>query len=107
MSLKGGFSYIDVDVILGNCTIPFVIRILTKEYTKSLGYSSVCYVTSRIGWVSLKGVFSYIDVDVILGNCTIPFVIRILTKDQPPPSNLVIYSTMQCSTVEIMILYHK
>ena len=77
------------------------------EYTKSLGYSSVCYVTSRIGWVSLKGIFSYIDVDVILGNCTIPFVIRILTKDQPPPSNLVIYSTMQCSTVEIMILYHN
>ena len=45
------------------------------------------------------------DVDVILGNRTIPFVIRILTKDQPRPSNLVVYSTMQCSTVEIMIIY--
>ena len=39
------------------------------------------------------------DVDIILGNCTIPFVIYILTKDQPPPGNLVVYSTMQCSTV--------
>ena len=29
------------------------------EYTRSLGYSSVCYITSRIGWVSLKGIFSY------------------------------------------------
>ena len=42
-----------------------------------------------------------IDVDVILGNCTIPFAIRILTKGQPPPSNLVVYSTMQCSTIKI------
>ena len=54
--------------------------------------------------MSLKGIFSYIiDVDVILGNCTIIFVMRILTKDHPPPSNLVVYSTMQCSTIEIMI----
>ena len=29
------------------------------EYTRSLGYNSVCYITSKIGWVSLKGVFSY------------------------------------------------
>ena len=51
-----------------------------------------------------EGDFLVIDVDVILENCTIiPFVIRILTRDQPPPSNLVVYSTMQCSTVEIMI----
>ena len=29
------------------------------EYTRSLGFNSVCYITSRIGWVSLKGIFSY------------------------------------------------
>ena len=44
-----------------------------------------------------------LDVDVILGNCTIPFVIRILTKDQPPPSNLVVYSTMRCSTMCVCV----
>ena len=51
-----------------------------------------------------EGDFS-IDVDVILGNCTIPFVIgsTYLTKDQPPPSTLVVYSTMQYSTIEIII----
>ena len=47
------------------------------ENTGSLGYNSVCYVTSRIGWVSLKGIYRYIYVDVILENCTITFVIRI------------------------------
>ena len=45
--------------------------------------------------------FLFVDVDVILGNCTISFVIRILTKDQPPPSNLVVYSTMQS------VQYHR
>ena len=44
------------------------------EYTGSLGYYSVCYITSRIGWVSLKGIYRYIYIDVILGNRTIPFV---------------------------------
>ena len=24
-------------------------------------------------------------------------------KDQPPPSNLLVYSTIQCSTIEIII----
>ena len=47
------------------------------EGTGSLGYNLVCYITSRIGWVSLKGIYRYIDVDVILENCTITFVIRI------------------------------
>ena len=28
-----------------------------KEDTGSLGYNSVCYITSRIGWVSLKGIY--------------------------------------------------
>ena len=44
-----------------------------------------------------------VDVDVILGNCTIPFCYTYLTKDQQPPSNLVVFSTIQCSTIEIMI----
>ena len=57
------------------------------EDTGSLGYNSVCYVTSRIGWVSLKGIYRYrLDVDTTLENCTIPYTY--LTKDQPPPSNL-------------------
>ena len=29
------------------------------EYTGSLGYNSVCYITSTIRWVSLKGIFRY------------------------------------------------
>ena len=45
-----------------------------------------------------EGDFLGIDVDIILGNCTIPFVM-----DQPPPSTLVVYSTMQYSTIEIII----
>ena len=56
--------------------------------------------------MSLKGIFlvNIIDVDVILGNCTIPFVIRMyLTKDQPPPSTLVVYSTMQYSTLCVCV----
>ena len=48
------------------CTISLITiqayRTNTED-TGSLGYNSVCYITSRIGWVSLKG----IDVDVILG----------------------------------------
>ena len=54
--------------------------------------------------------FTGIDVDVILENCTVTFVIpgTYLTKDQHRPSNLVVYSTIQCSTViEITIRYHK
>ena len=29
------------------------------EDTISLDYNSICYITSRIGWVSMKGVFKY------------------------------------------------
>ena len=48
------------------------------EDTGSLGYNSVCYITSRNGWVSMKGIYRYvIDVDVILENCTITIVIHI------------------------------
>ena len=45
------------------------------EDTGSLGYNSVCYITSRIGWVSLKGITG-IDVDVILEDFKVTFVIR-------------------------------
>ena len=55
---------------LAYCTISFIVMKGCRtdtEYTRSLGYNSVCYITSRIGWVSLKG-FLVINVDVILGN---------------------------------------
>ena len=52
-----------------------------------------------------------IGVGVILVNCTIPFVIpgTYLTIDQPPPSTLVVYSTMQYSTIYDVIssTYHQ
>ena len=48
--------------LLVYCTISLIAmqgyRTIT-EYTGSLGYNSVCYITSRIGWVSLKGIFRY------------------------------------------------
>ena len=44
------------------CTISFIAmqgyRTNTED-TGSLGYNSVCYITSRIGWVSLKGIYRY------------------------------------------------
>ena len=71
------------------------------EDTGNLGYNLVCYIASRIGWVSLKEIYRYVD--MILENCTITFVIlqsTYLTKDQHPPSSLVVYSTIQRSTIE-------
>ena len=52
--------------------------------------------------VSLKGIYRYRcrrDPGKLYNN----FCYTYLTKDQPPPSNLVVYSTIQCSTIEIMI----
>ena len=44
----------------------------------------------------------YIDVDVILENCTINnYCYAYSTNDQHPPSNLLVYSTIQRSTIEI------
>ena len=45
----------------------------------SLDCSSICYIVSRIGWVSMKEIYKlyvYIYVDVILESCpiTIPLV---------------------------------
>ena len=69
-----------------SCTIPLIVM---QEYhtnaedTESLGYKSVCYITSTIGWVSMKGIYS-IDVDVILENCPITIVIHIQRKIESP-----------------------
>ena len=89
------------------CTIPLIAmqRYHTNpEDTGSLGYNSVCYITSRIGWVSMKGIYRYRcrrDPGKLYNN----FCYTYLMKYQHPPSNLVVYSTIQCSTIEIMILY--
>ena len=44
------------------CTISLIVmqgyRTNTED-TGSLGYILVCYITSRIGWVSLKGMYRY------------------------------------------------
>ena len=71
----------------------------TKTKTKdtiSLDYSSLCYIASRIGLVSMKGIYKYsIDVDRRdTGKCPITLVV----------GNLLVYSTIQCSTV-VIILY--
>ena len=55
---------------------------------------------------ALKGIYRYRcrrDPGKLYNN----FCYTYLTKDQHPPSNLVVYSTIQCSTIEIMIWYHK
>ena len=91
--------------ILVNCTIPLIVMQgchANTEDTGSLGYNSVCHSTSRIGWVSLKGICRYRcrrDPGKLYNN----FCCTYLTKDQHPPSNLVVYSTIECSTIEIMI----
>ena len=62
------------------CTIPFIAMQgyhTNTEDTGSLGYNSVCYITSRIGLVSKEGDLQVgIDVDVMLENCTRTIVIR-------------------------------
>ena len=72
------------------------------DKTGSLDYNSICYITSRIGWVSIKGIYKHIcrrDP----GKLSINYWYTYLTKDQHPHSNLLVYSTIQCSTIEIMI----
>ena len=93
------------------CTIPLIAMQgyhTNTEDTGRLGYNSVCYITSRTGWVSLKRIYRYRcrrDPGKLYNN----FCYTYLTKDQHPPSNLVpvVFSTIQCSTIEIMIRYHK
>ena len=62
------------------CTIPLIAMqgYHTKtEDTGSLDYNSICYITSRIGWVSMKGIYRCINGDLILENCPITIFIHI------------------------------
>ena len=70
----------------------------------SLGYNSVCYITSKIGWVSMKGIYRY-RCRRNPGKLYNNYCYTYSTKDQhlPIKSSLVMYSTIQCSTIEIMI----
>ena len=71
------------------CTIPLIAMRgyhTDTEDTGSLGYNSVCYIASRIGWVSLWREFTGIDVDVILENCTISFVILYVFNERSAPA---------------------
>ena len=85
------------------CTIPLVAMQgchTNTEDTGSLGYNSVCYTTSKIGWVSLKVIYRYRcrrDPGKLYNN----FCYMYLTKDQHLPNNLVVFSTIQCSTIDI------
>ena len=61
------------------CTIPLIAMqgYHTKtEDTGSLDYNSICYITSRIGWVSNEG-------DLLSNN----YCYTYLTKDQHPPAS--------------------
>ena len=73
------------------------------EYTGNLGYNSVCYITSRIGWVSMKGIHRWYRYRRNPGKLYNTFCYTYLTKDQPPPSNLVVYSTVQCCSVCVCV----
>ena len=88
------------------CTIPLIAMQgyhAKIEDTGSLYYNSTFYITSRIGWVSMKGIYKY-RCRRDLGKWSNHFCYTYLTKkDQHPPSNLFVYSTTQCSTIEIMI----
>ena len=44
------------------CTIPLIVMQgyhTNTEDTGSLGHNSVCYITSRIGWVTMRGIYRY------------------------------------------------
>ena len=90
------------------CTIPLIAMQgydTNTEDTGSLGYNSVCFFTSRIGWVSMKEIYRYRcrrDPGKLYNYCYTTY----LTKDQHPPinSNLVVYSTTKCSTIEIIMI---
>ena len=77
------------------CTIPLITMQgyhTHTEDTGSLGYNSVCYITSRIGWVSMRGIYRWYrcmhrrDPGKLYNN----YCYTYLTKDQHPPSNLVV-----------------
>ena len=65
------------------------------EDTGKLDYNSIRYITSRIGWVSMKRIYKYRcrrDPGKLSNN---NYCYTYLTKDQHPPSNLLVYSTIQ------------
>ena len=86
------------------CTIPLIAMqgYQTKtEDTISLDYNSICYITSRVGWVSMKGIFKYRcrrDPGKLSNN----YCYMYLTKDKHPPSNLLV-----CSTIPGTVQYHR
>ena len=73
------------------CTNPLIAMqgYHTKtEDTESLDYNSICYITSRIGWVSMKRIYKYRcrrDPGKLSNN----YCYTYLTKDLHPPSNLL------------------
>ena len=88
------------------CTFPLIVMQgypTNTEDTGSLGYNSFCYIASRIEWVSMKGrIYRYRcrrDPGKLYNN----YCYTHLTKDQHQSSNLVVHSTIQCSTIEVMI----
>ena len=89
------------------CRIPLIAmqgHHTNTEDTGSLGYNSVCYITSRIAWVSMRGIYRYRyrrDPGKLYNN----YCYTYLTKDQHPPSNLVVYSTIQCSTMCVCVFF--
>ena len=60
-----------------------------------LGCNLVCYITSRIGWVSLKRIYRWYRCRRDPGKLYNNFCYTYLTKDQHTPSNLVVYNTIQ------------
>ena len=64
-------------------------------------YSAICDDHTYIHTYILKGIYRYIcrrNPGKLYNN----YCYAYLTKDQHPPSNLVVYSTIQCSAIEIM-----
>ena len=47
------YNYIDRHATTPNKT--------KSKDTISLNYNTLCYITSRNGWVSMKGIYKYID----------------------------------------------
>ena len=79
------------------CTIPLIVMQgyhTNTEDTGSLDYNSMCYITSRTVWVSLKEIYRWYRCRRDPGKLYNNFRYTYLTKDQPPPSNLVVYSTI-------------
>ena len=87
------------------CTIPLITMhgYHTKtEDTGCMDYNLICYITSRIGWVPMKRISRYRcrrDPEKLSNN----YCYTCLTKDHHPPSNLLVYSIIQCSAIEVMI----